>query len=404
MLLSGLLVNVSLAVVARALPPAEYATFGAFWALALVLGFGAFLPLEQELARRLPHLQDRRALLRAGAGAAGVLAALALAALLLAAPLAWRSFDGDASSLLALVALCVVSAGQFLLRGTLIGTDRLVRHAGIMMLDAVLRLGLAVVIFLAGGADSASFCWALVAAIALAHLPQLPTVWRRAVADSPPSTPRAGISTRRITGACMPLLLGSVCAQLLLNGLPVLVVAQAPEAAEARVGAFVAAFTLIKAPLAMVVPLQSAVVPTLTRLIAAGRRHEVLVLLTKVGAGLLGLIAVAVPAMIWLGPSLISLVFGEDYAIGGADLALLASGVLAHVGLVVVTQVHVARGKHGVVAASWAAALITAGATYTLVPGTVLGAEVGFLAGSVAGAVVSGAVLTATLRPERSLP
>ena len=168
--------------------------------------------------------------------------------------------------------------------------------------------------------------------------------------------------------------------------------------------AFVAAFTLVKAPLAMVVPLQSAVVPTLTRLILAGRRHEVLVLLVKGAAGLLGLIVVAVPVMIWLGPPVIALVFGADYAIDGVDLALMAAGVLAHVGLVVVTQVHVARGRHGVVALSWAVALATAGLVFALLPGPVLGAEVAFLAGSVAGASVSATILTLTRHRERTLP
>ena len=402
--MSGLVVNVYLAVVARILPPAEYATFGAFWALAMVLGFGAFLPLEQELARRLPQLGDRRSVLRAGVGAAGVLALSALAVLAVASPVVLRSFDGNVTVFLALAALCLVSAGQFLVRGTVIGTDRLVRHGAIMVLDALVRLGLAVALFLAGGADSAAFCWALVVAIALAHLPQLPAVWRRAVADSPASRSDDGVSTRRFVVACLPLLLGSVCAQLLLNGLPVLVVAQSPEAAEARAGAFVAAFTLVKAPLAMVVPLQSAVVPTLTRLILAGRRHEVLVLLVKGAAGLLGLIVVAVPVMIWLGPPVIALVFGADYAIDGIDLALMAAGVLAHVGLVVVTQVHVARGRHGVVALSWAVALATAGLVFALLPGPVLGAEVAFLAGSVAGASVSATILTLTRHRERTLP
>ncbi|MDD7966354.1 lipopolysaccharide biosynthesis protein [Actinomycetospora lemnae] len=392
--------------VARALPPAEYATFGAFWALAMVLGFGAFLPLEQELARRFPQTADRRALLRGAAGSAGVLTAVALVVLLLGTPVVLRSFDGHVSSLLALVALCVVSAGQFLVRGTLIGTDRLVRHAGLMVLDAVLRLGLAVAIFVAGGADSAAFCWALVAAIALAHLPQLPAVWRRAVAGTPPAIPSDDerVTTRRVTASCLPLLLGSVCAQLLQSGLPVLVVAGAPESAEAAAGAFVAAFTLVKAPLAMVVPLQSAVVPTLTRLMAAGRRHEVMVLLAKGGTALVALIVAVVPVALWLGPPTITLVFGDDYAVGGVDLALMAAGVLAHVGLVVVTQVHVARGRQRVVALSWASALAAAGVAYLLLPGPVLGAAVGFLAGSVAGALVSAAALLTSRRPERSLP
>ncbi|GAA4803086.1 hypothetical protein GCM10023200_45380 [Actinomycetospora chlora] len=398
-LVSGLIVNVYLAVVARALPPAEYATFGSFWALALVLGFGAFLPLEQELARRLPLPGDRRALLRAAVGAAGVLTVIALLVLLVTLPVVSRSLDGDVSSLLALVALCVVSAGQFLVRGTLIGTDRLVRHALVMVLDAVARLGIAVAIFVVGGASASAFCWALVAAIALAHVPQLPGAWRRAVAWARPAPgPRPPATTRALTRDALPLLVGSVCAQLLLNGLPVLVVAEAGEGSEAAAGVFVAAFTLAKAPLSMVVPLQSAVVPTLTRLMAADRRAEVLLMLVK-GVAVLGAVAaVGVPLAWWLGPSVVSLVFGPDYVIGGLDLAIILCGVLAHIGLVVVTQVHVARGRHRDVALSWTAGLVAAGLTFWLVPGVILSGEVAFGVGSAVGAVVSALILAASRR------
>ncbi|MEJ2863345.1 lipopolysaccharide biosynthesis protein [Actinomycetospora flava] len=398
-LVSGLIVNVYLAVVARALPPAEYATFGSFWAIALVLGFGAFLPLEQELARRLPSPGDRRALLRAATGASAVLAGIALAVLALALPIVSRSLDGNLSAMLALVALCLVSGGQFLVRGTLIGTDRLVRHAAVMVLDAVLRLGLAVIVFFVGGADAAAFCWALVVAIALAHLPQLPAAWRRAVAWGRPAPADAPtVSVRGLTRDAMPLLVGSVCAQLLLNGLPVLVVAQASDADEAAAGVFVAAFTLAKAPLSMVVPLQSAVVPTLTRLIAADRRREVLVLLLKGVAALGAVAAIGVPLALLIGPPLVSLVFGAEYTIGGLDLAIILCGVLAHIGLVVVTQVHVARARHRDVALSWTAGLVTAGVTFWLVPGVVLSGEVAFAVGSAVGALVSGLILAVSRR------
>lgn len=403
-LVSGLIVNVYLAVVARALPPAQYATFGSFWALALVLGFGAFLPLEQELARRLPLPDDRRALLRAASGAAAVLGGIALVVLLATLPIVSRSLDGDVSTLVALVALCVVSAGQFLVRGTLIGTDRLVRHAAIMVLDALLRLGLAVGVFLLGGAGASAFCWALVVAIALAHLPQLPAAWRRAVSTAEPASARHGrpASVRGLAREALPLLVGSVCAQLLLNGLPVLVVAQADEASESAAGVFVAAFTLARAPLSMVVPLQSAVVPTLTRLIATDRRREVLVLLVKGVAALAAAGAVGVPVAWFLGPPVVALVFGADYAIGGLDLAIILCGVLAHIGLVVVTQVHVARGRHGDVALSWTVGLLAAGLTFWLVPGVILSGEVAFGVGSAAGALVSGLILAASRRRPRA--
>lgn len=403
-LVSGLILNVYLAVVARALPPAEYATFGSFWALALVLGFGAFLPLEQQLAGRLPLPADRRALLHAASGAAGVLAVIALVVVGGALPVVARALDGDVSVLVALIVLCVVSAGQFLMRGTLIGTDRLVRHGAIMVLDAVLRLGLAVAIFVVGGAGAAAFCWALVAAIALAHLPQLPGAWRRALAWAAPPTAWRGppASVLGMTRDVLPLLVGSVCAQLLLNGLPVLVVAQADDASEAAAGVFVAAFTLARAPLSMVVPLQSAVVPTLTRLIAANRRREVLILLVKGIVALGAAAAVGVPIAWFAGPPLVALVFGASYAIAGFDLSIILCGVLAHIGLVVVTQVHVARGRHRDVALSWTAGLLAAGLTFWLVPGVILSGEVAFGVGSALGAVVSAVILAASRRRPRA--
>ncbi|MCD2193311.1 lipopolysaccharide biosynthesis protein [Actinomycetospora endophytica] len=399
-IISGLLINVYLAVVARALAPAEYATFGAFWALALVLGFGPFLPLEQELARRLSQRESRRQVLVAGAGTAAMLAGLALVVLAAVSPLVWSSLDAHAGAFGALVALCLVSAGQFLLRAILIGTDRLVRHGAVMVLDAVARLGLAVVLLVAGGKDASLYCWALVAAIAVAHLPLIPAAWRRAQHE--PSTDAADPthhSTRALAGSAMPLLVGSVCAQLLLNGLPVVVVALANGPAQAAAGVFTAAFTLAKAPLSMVVPLQSAVVPTLTRLLAAGRRRQVLRLLVKGAAGLAALAVVGVPLAWWLGPPIVSLVFGDDYTIPGVELAVIIAGVLAHVGLVVVTQVHVARGRHVDVAASWLAGLVVAGLTFWFVPGIVVAGEVAFGAGSAFGAVVSALLLIRTHEP-----
>jgi O-antigen/teichoic acid export membrane protein len=401
---SGLLVNVYLAIVARALTPAEYATFGAFWALALVLGFGPFLPLEQELARRLSLRSARRRVLLAGAVTAGGLAVVALVGLLAVSPLVARSLHDDPWAFGALVALCVVSAGQFLLRGVLIGTDRLVRHGAVMVLDALARLTLAVLLLAVGGRHAALFCWALVAAIAVAHLPLLPGAWRRAeheVTDPGPTTAGAASSrsvTRALAGSAMPLLVGSVCAQLLLNGLPVVVVALTHGTAQAAAGVFTAAFTLAKAPLSMVVPLQSAVVPTLTRLLGTGRRREVLSILAKGAAGLAGLAVVGVPLAWWIGPPIVSLVFGDDYTIPGVQLALIIAGVLAHVGLVVVTQVHVARNRHVDVAASWLVGLGVAAVTFVLVPGEVVAGEIAFGVGSALGAVTSALLLMRTPR------
>ena len=67
------------------------------------------------------------------------------------------------------------------------------------------------------------------------------------------------VTVSEVRRAVTPLLLGSLCAQLLLNGPPVLIPALAANEAEiTRAGQFIAAFTLARVPLFLVVPLQTA--------------------------------------------------------------------------------------------------------------------------------------------------
>ena len=49
---AALATYVYLIVVARAVGPAEYAAFSAFWAVVVIIGTGVYLPVEQESARR----------------------------------------------------------------------------------------------------------------------------------------------------------------------------------------------------------------------------------------------------------------------------------------------------------------------------------------------------------------
>ena len=84
---SGLLVYAYLAVIARNSTPADYSYFGAFWSLALIVGFGAFLPIEQALARALRDPGGQRAALRSAALLAGGIASAQLVLLAAVSPL-----------------------------------------------------------------------------------------------------------------------------------------------------------------------------------------------------------------------------------------------------------------------------------------------------------------------------
>jgi O-antigen/teichoic acid export membrane protein len=400
---SGVLVNTYLAIVARELPAAEYAHFGAFWSVALVVGYGVFLPIEQETARlqQTPGRPGRT--LRSTTVTALGMACVQLLVLAAGASLLVRPFGGSWATVCALGALCLVSAGQFVVRGALIGLDRMRHYALLTVCDAMLRVVLAVTVaLLVARPGSSEFAWTLVGAIALAHAPTLYALLRRRVRPGtvPPLGPGV-VTPQRVARSVAPLLLGSLCAQVLLNGPPVLVPALASSATEATLaGQFVAAFTLTRIPLFLAVPLQTALLPTLTALLHTGERLALRRVMARLGLGVLGLGVVAVALGATAGPWLVRLIFGEQYVLGGGHMALLALGVAGYVGLVIVTQVLVAAARHRDVAWSWSSGVLAGAAVAAAVPGLLLRAELGFLAGTLVAWVVS-ASLVLTRRPDQ---
>ena len=402
---SGLLVNVYLAIVARSLSAAEYAYFGAYWSLAQVAGFGMFLSIEQETARLLQTPRRPLGVLKATLFTAATMAVAQLAVVALAWPLLQHTFGGHAVVVVAFGVLCLVSAGQFVVRGALIGMDRMGRHAFIMFMDAVLRvLFAALVATLAAEPGSAGFAWTLTAAIAFSHAPQLLSLLRRRTRATTEPDPASGwMRSRVVWAAVAPLLAGSICAQLLLNGIPVLIPAMAENAAEATLaGQLLAAFTLSRIPLFLVVPLQSALLPVLTGALHDGDRAKLVRTMRLLALVLLGLGVAAVGIGYLAGPWLVGLIFGAEYVLGGEHVALLAFGVAAYIVLVLVTQVLVASVRHRMVAWSWLSGLLVAAIVLAVVPDLLLRAELAFLLGSVTGWVV-GTTLVLSERRERVL-
>jgi O-antigen/teichoic acid export membrane protein len=402
---SGLLVNAYLAIIARSVSAAEYAYFGAFWSLALVTGFGVFLPIEQETARLLRVPERPRGLLRAALLTALSLAAVEVVLVLAAAPWLTRALGGHPVSVAAVAVLCLLSAGQFVVRGALVGIDRMGRYALVMLVDTLLRVVFAgAVALLVADPGSPAFAWTLVAAIGLAHGPQLYLLaTRRTRLGQLPAMGTHTVTVPEVRRAVAPLLLGSLCAQLLLNGPPVLIPALAQNELEVtRAGQFLAAFTLARVPLFLVVPLQTALLPMLTALLHSGDRAALRRVMLRIGVGLAGLAAAAL-ALGWsVGPLLVGLIFGQAYVLGGKDVALLAVGVAAHIGLVLVTQVLVAAVRHRLVAWAWLAGVAVAAVLLFTVPDLLLAAELAFLAGSATGWLV-GTLLVLITGREREL-
>ena len=402
---SGLLVNAYLAIIARNISAAEYAYFGAFWSLALVAGFGVFLPIEQETAR-LMQVPDRpRGLLRAALLTAVSLAAVQVVLVAAASPWLARAFGGHGISVVAFAVLCVISSGQFVVRGALIGMDRMGRYALVILADTLLRVTFAAAVaLLAGDPGSPAFAWTLVAAIGLSHAPQLYLLaTRRTRLGQVPAMGTHTVTVPEVRRAVAPLLLGSLCAQLLLNGPPVLIPALAQNELEVtRAGQFLAAFTLARVPLFLVVPLQTALLPMLSALLHSGDRAALRRVMARIALGLVGLGVAAVLLGYFAGPLLVGLIFGDAYVLGGRDVALLAVGVAAHIGLVLVTQVLVAAVRHRLVAGAWLSGVAVATVILFVVPDLLLGAELAFLIGSATGWLVA-TLLVLTTGREREL-
>ncbi|MFL6142800.1 MAG: hypothetical protein ACJ72N_13145 [Labedaea sp.] len=328
---------------------------------------------------------------------AGGFALAELAVVLAASPLLLDALGDRRGMLAALGAMCLVAAGQFVVRGALIGTGRMGIYGGVLVLDGVLRVVLAVAVALAVSTDSVGYAWTLVAAIAISHVPLLFVVLRRAVGH-----PGEPVGARSFAASVVPLLAGSLAAQLLLNGVPVLVSAVAAADEQVAAGRFQAAFLLARIPLFVAVPLQTVILPALTRLFESDRAAVALRVVSRFAGAMLGMAVLGVAAAYSIGPWLIELVFGAQYVVERFDLAAMVVGVAAYLGLIFVTQALVASALHAKVAWSWLVGLAVAVLVFAAVGDLVLRAELAFLLGSTVGCVVGLAQLLAAHRRKSS--
>jgi O-antigen/teichoic acid export membrane protein len=123
----------------------------------------------------------------------------------------------------------------------------------------------------------------------------------------------------------------------------------------------------------------------------------------RLGLGLAALAVAALALGYLVGPLLVGLIFGPAYVLGGRDVALLAVGVAAHIGLVLVTQVLVAAVRHRLVAWAWLTGVAVAAVILFTVSDLLLAAELAFLVGSATGWLVGTVLVLTTKRREREL-
>lgn len=409
--LAGLAVFAYFALVSRYLDQAAQDHFAVYYSLSLLLGFGAFLPLEAELARTLRSRRDARAGMREAATVAAGVAVLVTVAVLVASGPFLGLLGGSGWLLAATVGVVAVSAVQFWVRGALLGLGRTRAFAATLAVDSALRLAVAAVLLVLVGTSTAPlFTLSLLLPLLLAHGAFVPTVLRAGAAsrkaghapggavDREPDRSRPLLLARRL----LPLFVATVCAQVLLNA-PVLLVKG--TAGSGQAAAFLFAFTLARIPLFMAVPVQGAVVPPMAAMVAAGRTHAVVTTLLRVAAGLVGLAVVGGAVAAAAGPAVLGVLFSDVVPPPRLDLALMVVGVAANIGLLLTAQANVAADHHRASGIAWVSALVAAAAVWfgagMLGAGPLLRVEVAFAAGSLLGWAVAMVLLLRFARTAR---
>ncbi len=390
-----------LAVSARAVGPARYAPLSALWALVLIGGTGLFFPLEQEVARAVAA---RRA--RGETGGPVVKRAAAIAALVTVIVLvvigALRGQVGellDQQPLLVLgLALAVAgSAGQHLARGYLAGMSRFKEYGLLLGVEGFLRL-LGSLALALGHVEQAGPYGVV---LGMAPLLALLVVWRlpaelRQAGRQPPWA--------ELSQAVGHLLAGSLLSQVLVNVGPVVVKALAPPGQEAAAGRFLASLVLARVPLFLFAAVQAALLPRLSRLAAIGGVRELTASLVRVLAAVVAACSVAILAAATIGPVAVQVLFGPDFALGGADLAVLAGATGAYIVALVNSQGLIALVGHRQATLGWLGGVVAFVAVTLPSAEVVIRAERGMLAGAVAAAALHGGLLVRRVRALTASP
>lgn len=336
---------------ARNLAPAGFSLFSVFWG-AFGLCTGAAFGLLQESTREVRSVRDagppdgpHTLPMRVAAGVA-----IAAAVLIGASSPLWASHVFAAAESLSVALLAVGLAGFCLhatLLGVLAGVDGWTQYGALMVIDAAIRVAVAVAAFLLGWGLN-GYLWATVAGS---------MSWLLVLLTSPVARGAAAIRTRGTTGTFLSGASHSITAAgasaILVMGFPVLLKATSHDLG-ATGGVVILAVTLTRAPL--LVPL-TAMQGNLIAHFVDNRRLRALVV---PALALAGLGALAVVAAGLLGPWLLRIAFGPEYVASGELLSWLTAGAVAIAFLTLTGAATVAAAQHRAYALGWVAATLAA--------------------------------------------
>ena len=388
LVVNGIMSYAFLGIAGRTLGTEAFEPLSVWWALIYLIGPGFFLPLEQEVSRALANRWARglgvgTLVRQAGQLGAGLTAVLVVATLVSAPVLLDHLFDDQVLIVIGLVAAIVGYAAVHLARGTLAGLGRFRGYATYFVVENTLRVAACVALWLLGADTAGPYALAAGLAPGLALIVAL-----RGEHDLASPGPEADWSELR--AALGSLLAASILTAFLLNAgvLAVELLSDDTESGEASV--FLAGLAVSRVPVFLFQAVQAALLPKLSALAGAGRfqefRDRLWRLLFAVGGiGVLGVVGAGL-----VGPVLIHVLFGEDYALDRIDLVLLAASSAAFMLAVALGQALIALEGQSRVALGWLVGVVAFFAVTALGEDLFFRVEAGLAAGSAVAAVVIG--------------
>ncbi|MGZ6978346.1 MAG: lipopolysaccharide biosynthesis protein [Acidimicrobiia bacterium] len=396
LLVTGLASYGFLTITGRALGPERYGGLSALWALGFLLGPGACLPVEQEVSRALASRRARGLgggpLVRRATIGTGVLAAVLVAAALAAGPwLVENLFDDEVLLLVGLVLLLAGYALEYLARGVLAGNARFGSYGVLLGAEAGSRLLVSVLLVAVGVATAGPYGVVLGIAPFIGVLASL-TRREGLVTPGPPAP------WRELSRAFGWLLAGSLFAQALINTGPILVQLLAPAGNDEATGQFLASLVIARIPVFLFQGVQAALLPRLAGHAGAGQVRDLRSETRRMTAAVGALCVVATAAAWLLGPTVVRLAFGADFALDRRDLAVLAAASCIYLLGLTLSQALIALKHQARVAVGWGIGIVTLAIVTILGHDLLLRVELGFLAGAGAAAVAMALLLASPMR------
>ena len=329
----------------RELGTEAFAPVGLLWTLFFILATVLLIPLEQYVTREVAA--GRKVIpndLRPVITMTAIASVLGVAYIVRTLE---DSFEGSIQYAFQIVLLMVGYSLLFVGKGVLAGRRRFADVGWLLIVETVVRLAAGVIaIQLAASAESLG--WAMV----LGGFAALGLRWWRFDSgdDRAPAAPAPRFLGEYVGGAAS--------SQILLGAAPLAV--HLLGADPTLVSIVFVTFTLYRAPMTLILNLQGRILPYLFGL-SSSRNFNQLARISR-GVVLVGtLLALLGAAVGWLvGPDVVRLLFGEEFAPSSTVAMFAAGGVMAAAAAQIAGQVLVAEARTRRLAIAWSGGLFAA--------------------------------------------